>query len=232
MVDAFLVGSALMSATDTGQAARALVHGHVKLCGLTNDADVALAASSGATHAGLIFVPGTPRAVTASRGSELAKVARNAGLRPVGVFRDSAVADVARIAVDAGLDAVQLHGREDIAGMRAEVPDKVEIWAVCPVNHSAPPGRAGADRTLFDTALNGRSGGTGRPFDWSLIAGREELPNAFLAGGIGPANAGAAAAVGAFGLDVGSAVECAPGIKDPERVAALLAALRPPARSR
>jgi indole-3-glycerol phosphate synthase / phosphoribosylanthranilate isomerase len=56
------------------------------------------------------------------------------------------------------------------------------------------------------------------------------LPSAFLAGGIGPDNAGAAAAVGAHGLDVGSRVECAPGLKDPKRVEALFAALRPQSR--
>src|SRR5436190_13681413 len=88
LVDAFLVGSALMAASDTGQAARALVHGRVKLCGLTNAEDVALAASSGATHAGLIFVPRTPRAVTADQGRRLADAA-GAGLKAVGVFRDS-----------------------------------------------------------------------------------------------------------------------------------------------
>ncbi|HVL30545.1 MAG TPA: hypothetical protein VM326_07520, partial [Sphingomicrobium sp.] len=63
------------------------------------------------------------------------------------------------------------------------------------------------------------------------IAGRADLPSAFLAGGIGPANARAAAAVGAYGLDVGSRVEWAPGHKDPDKVSALFAALRPVARS-
>jgi len=67
-------------------------------------------------------------------------------------------------------------------------------------------------------------------FDWSLVAGREDLPAAFLAGGITPANARASAAVGAFGLDVGSGVERAPGTKDATKVKALFAALRPDSR--
>ena len=87
--------------------------------------------------------------------------------------------------------------------------------------------RAGADRILFD---NG-AGGTGKTFDWALLAGRQDLPSAFLAGGIGPANARLAATVGAHGLDVGSSVEAGPGIKDPAKVEALFAALRPGARS-
>jgi indole-3-glycerol phosphate synthase/phosphoribosylanthranilate isomerase len=230
-VDAFLVGSALMAASDTGQAARALVHGRVKLCGLTNAEDMALAARSGATHAGLIFVPGTPRAISAGRGRSLAEAAKGAGMIAVGVFRDCPVADVVRMAGHASLDAIQLHGREEIAELRAVLPDEVEIWAACPVNGVAAPARRGADRSLFDTTRNGRSGGTGEAFDWSLVAGRDDLPAAFLAGGIGPANARAAAAVGAFGIDVGSRVECAPGIKDPDKVKALFAALRPDARA-
>ena len=230
LVDAFLVGSALMSAADTGQAARALVYGPVKLCGLTNEADVALAASAGATHAGLVFVPGTPRAVTKALGAPLAQTARSAGLRTVGVFRDFTPGDVVEIADTAALDAVQLHGREsasDIAGMRVQLRPGTEIWAACTINGSAPPAREGADRSLFDSP----GGGTGTAFDWSLVRERDDLPSAFLAGGIGPANAKAAQAVGAYGLDVGSGVEAAPGLKDPDRVAALFAALRPAARS-
>jgi indole-3-glycerol phosphate synthase/phosphoribosylanthranilate isomerase len=232
-VDAFLVGSALMAASDTGQAARALVHGRVKLCGLTNGGDVALAAASGATHAGFIFAPFSSRTITARRGRDLAAVAKAAGVKCVGVFRDAEIKEVAGIAEDVALDVVQLHGSESdaqIAALRAELPAGVEIWAACLVNGAAPPQRHGADRSLYDTMRDGRSGGTGEAFDWSLIAGREELPSAFLAGGIGPANARSASAVGAYGLDVGSRVECAPGIKDPDKVTALFAALRPGAR--
>ena len=227
LVDAFLVGSALMAAPDTGQAARTLVHGRVKLCGLTNDPDVSLAAAVGATHAGLIFVPGTPRAVEVQRGQGLGAAVRSLGLKSVGVFRDAPADDVIAMVERCGLDAVQLHGREDALSLRQRLPRHVEIWAVCAVNGAAAPARAGADRSLFDN----RIGGTGDAFDWSLVAGRADLPAAFLAGGIGPANARAAAAVGAFGLDVGSRVELEPGLKDPEKISALFAALRPASRS-
>ena len=233
-VDAFLVGSALMAAADTGQSARALVHGRVKLCGLTSAADVALAAAAGATHAGFILVPGTPRAIRREQATALAEMARASGLKSVGVFRDALPGEAARIALAAGFDAVQLHGREDVASiaqLRGALPPAVEIWAACGVNGAAAPARRGADRTLFDTALGSRFGGTGRAFDWALLHGRDDLKNAFLAGGIGPDNARQAAAVGAYGLDVGSGVEAGPGIKDAAKVSALFAALRAPART-
>jgi indole-3-glycerol phosphate synthase/phosphoribosylanthranilate isomerase len=222
LVDGFLVGSALMAAPDVGQAARALVHGRVKLCGITRRDDVALAAASGATHVGLIMVPGTPRAITTDQARPLAEAIRQAGMKAVGVFRD---ADIDTI-VELPLDAVQLHGSESqdvIDRLRDRLPATTEIWAA----GEASACRRRSDRTLFDSG----SGGTGQPFDWSLIAGREALPTAFLAGGITPANAAAAAQVGGYGLDVGSGVEASPGIKDPAKVAALFAALRPASRT-
>lgn len=229
--DAFLVGSSLMASNDIGEAARALVHGRVKLCGLTCEEDVALAAGNGATHAGFIFVPGTPRHVTVDRARTLAAEAKARGMKAVGVFRDAAPPEVASAADRLALDAVQLHGTEDVTAVRSGIAEAVEIWALCGVNGGAGDPRHGADRTLFDTKRNGRSGGTGAPFDWSLVRDRRDLPSAFLAGGIGPANAAAACKVGAFGLDVGSAIEAEPGRKDPAKTAALFAALRPSSRS-
>ena len=227
LADAFLVGSSLMAAPDIAEAARALVHGRVKLCGLTRGEDVALAARSGATHAGFIFVPETPRAIDLSQGSELAELARQSGLKSVGVFRDTDVRAVADTAEKLGLDAVQLHGSEDAALIRRALPASTEVWALCGVGSRPSPTRTGGDRTLFDTVRGGSSGGTGHSFDWSLLKGRSDLPSAFLAGGISAANAAAASRVGAFGLDVGSGVEHRPGIKDAAKVEDLFAALRP-----
>ena len=232
--DAFLVGSSLMAAPDITEAARALVHGRVKLCGLTRAEDVELAARSGATHAGLIFVDESQRAVRVGDAGRLATLANKLGLKSVGVFRDCSLEQVRTTALMIGLDAVQLHGREseaEVAAIRTALPDQIELWAVSGVGAQAAPARAGADRTLFDTVKDQRCGGTGMPFDWSLIEGRSDLPSAFVAGGIGPANADRAASLGAYGIDVGSAVEAGPGIKDAAKVEALFAALRPAARS-
>jgi len=219
IADAFLVGSALMAARDVVDAARALVHGRVKMCGLTRVEDVELAARSGATHAGMVFVPGTPRAVSVGQARALVETAKRHGLKAVGVFRDASPDDIGSAALLLGLDGVQLHGSEDVAAVRAGLPPSTQVWAVCA---DGGPARPGADRTLFDTG----SGGTGTAFDWGLIAGRDDLPNSFLAGGIGPANARDASRVGTYGLDVGSSVEARPGAKDPAKVQALFAALR------
>lgn len=231
--DAFLVGSSLMRAAEPARAARALAFGRAKVCGLTSAEDAGHAVAAGATHAGIVMVPGTPRVVPVDRAAPIADAARQRGAAIVGVFRNAerpAVADAARALA---LDAVQLHGREDaayVADLRKVLPDGTEIWAAAPIGETAAPPRAGADRTLFDTEVNGASGGTGIAFDWSRLEGRDDLPHGILAGGLDPANARAASRVGAYALDVGSGVEAAPGRKDPARLSAFFEALRAPTR--
>jgi indole-3-glycerol phosphate synthase/phosphoribosylanthranilate isomerase len=223
--DAFLVGSALMRAQKPAEAARALAFGRVKVCGLTNAADLDMAAAAGASHAGFVMVPGTPRAVTpAAAEAILAKA--EAKPRLVGIFRDESPQTVDAAARRLGLHAVQLHGREEVAAFRALLPQDTEIWAAAQVGPGPIGARPGADRLLFDSG----PGGTGRTFDWSRVAGRPELERGLLAGGLTPANARSAAGLGAYALDVGSGLEATPGWKDSNLVATFFEALRPAAR--
>jgi indole-3-glycerol phosphate synthase/phosphoribosylanthranilate isomerase len=229
--DAFLVGSALMRSAAPARAARALAFGRVKVCGVTKEEDALLAARSGANWVGMVMVPNTPRAVTLAQAEAVADAAE--GAARVAVFRNEKVMAVADAARALGLGAVQLHGAEDagyIRGLRSLLPEGVEIWAAGAVGDAVPEPRLGADRTLFDTAVGGQSGGTGIAFDWGRIRGRGELEAALLAGGLRPENAAEAARVGAYGLDVCSGIEAAPGRKDPARVGAFFAALRLPVR--
>lgn len=229
-VDAFLVGSSLMASEDIWQAARALVHGRVKICGLTRAEDASLAVSSGATHAGLIFAESSKRRV-GSNADVLADAARSCGAKTVGVFQDQDLAFVTATAGELGLDAVQLHGNETgLDKLKSALPENCEVWAASPVGTEVTPERAGADRILYDTQKDGRTGGTGEAFDWALLNGRVALSNAFIAGGLNPSNVRDAQKVGSYGIDVSSGVESAPGIKDPSRVAALFEALRPSSR--
>lgn len=228
--DAFLVGSSLMRAENPALAARALAYGRVKVCGLTDPEDAALAASRGASYAGLVLVPHTPRGVTRAQAEA---VAAAAGIPAVGVFRNEKLAVVADTARALGLAAVQLHGEEDAAYIRALrplLPEGTDIWGVAAVGRDLPEPRPGADRTLFDTKTAGQSGGTGIAFDWNRIGARDDLGDGIVAGGLNPENAGQAAMLGAFALDVGSGVESAPGRKDPQKMQAFFEALRVPVR--
>jgi len=223
--DAFLVGTALMRAARPAEAARALAFGRVKVCGLTNAADLDMAARAGATHAGFVMVAGTPRAVTPAKAEAILAAAKSTP-RIVGIFRDADPGEVNAAARRLGLHAVQLHGGEEVDACRVLLPAETEIWAAATVGAGAIGPRAGADRVLFDSG----PGGTGRTFDWSRVAGRPELKRGLVAGGLDPANAAAAARLGAYALDVGSGLEAVPGWKDSHRTAAFFEALRLPAR--
>ncbi|MGK4432108.1 bifunctional indole-3-glycerol-phosphate synthase TrpC/phosphoribosylanthranilate isomerase TrpF, partial [Yersinia enterocolitica] len=73
--------------------------------------------------------------------------------------------------------------------------------------------------------LDSGNGGTGQSFDWSLLAG-QPLDNVLLAGGLGADNCSAAAQLGCAGLDLNSGVESTPGVKDPQKIAAVFQTLR------
>jgi indole-3-glycerol phosphate synthase/phosphoribosylanthranilate isomerase len=223
-----------MRAKRPAQAARSLAFGRVKVCGVRSREDAREAARAGACFTGLVMVPESPRAVTPADAEPVAEAARRLGCGVVGVFRNENPRRIADAAQWLGLRAVQLHGSEDgeyIRGLRTLLPVGVEVWAAGPVGAAVPPQRPGADRTLFDTEVGGRTGGTGQAFDWSRLRGRRELRTALLAGGLRPSNASAAARVGAWALDVGSGVEAMPGRKDPSKMAAFFDALRFPVRS-
>lgn len=229
--DAFLVGTSLMRAEDPARAARELAFGRVKVCGLTDAHDAALAIEFGAAYAGLVMVPNTPRAVSFNQAQAI--IDGVDGTRFVGVFRNEKVMQVATVTRLLGLAAIQLHGEEDagyIRALRALVPGECEIWAASAVGKSVPEPRLGVDRTLFDAMVGGRWGGTGKTFDWSRIERRDDLGTNILAGGLAPGNARAAARLGTYALDIGSGVEMAPGRKDAGKLHAFFEAVRVPAR--
>lgn len=226
-VDGFLIGSSLMRAPDPAQAARALIFGRVKLCGLKCREDIL--AGAAAAFAGFVFVPGSPRHLAAEAAAPLGGQARRAGMLPVGVFRDAPLAVVADIAALLNLHAVQLHGGEDEAyvnALRLQLPAQCEIWTAVSVGRD-PLDRLGGHRLLFDHG----DGGSGSNFDWRLLRDHPRLDQAIVAGGIGPVNAREAAALGAYAIDVGSALDAAPGVKSAARIHDLFEALRPNART-
>jgi phosphoribosylanthranilate isomerase len=83
----------------------------VKLCGVTRASDARLAARLGVDLIGLIFYPDSPRAVTVERAKEIVRELPPTVSR-VGVFVNSSPGSISRIAQEAGLDYVQLHGEE------------------------------------------------------------------------------------------------------------------------
>ena len=228
LVDAFLIGSSLMRSAEPAQAARELIFGRTKLCGLNCGADVR--AARPAAYAGFVFVPGSPRHVTADEAAPLVGIAQRSGVQPVGIFRDAPLRTVGDIATLLNLRAVQLHGHESVEyvrSLRRDLPASCEIWTALSVGRE-PLASRGGDRLVFDN----ESGGSGRTFNWALVQTHPELPRAIVAGGIGPHNARAARRLGAYAIDVGSSLDVKPGRKSLDKIAALFDALRPTSRRR
>ena len=134
---------------------------------------------------------------------------------------------VADLATLLNLDAVQLHGDEDgeyVRELRArELPAACEIWTAVSVGRDAAGDAAAATAccsTMAAAARAARSTGT-------LVAAIPHLPQSIVAGGIGPHNARAARRLGAYAIDVGSALDVLPGRSRRRRSRALFEALRP-----
>lgn len=204
----------------------------VKICGITNLEDALAAVSAGADALGFNFYRRSPRFIEplAARG-----IVRQlpSDLLTVGVFvNEPAPDDVRRLADQAEVSAVQLHGDEspdyceNLEGRLVIKALRVDASYV-PENATRYP----VDAILldaFDKNNPGERGGTGHTCDWTLARlTRDLVPKLFLAGGLAPENVGnAIAVVDPYGVDAASKLEIVPGRKDRERVRAFIAATR------
>lgn len=202
--------------------------GVVKICGLTTADDALAAAAAGADLLGFVFFPHSRRCLPAAAAPWIAALPLE-GVGRVGVFRDQEAGLIEELAAAAGLELVQLHGNEGPEvcarlGGRGRVIKAVSVEG--PVDWGRVRAFGEVAQILFDTA-SPTGGGTGRTFDWSLLAGRPPGLSFWLAGGLHPANVGAAIALARpDGVDVASGVELAGGRKDPARMRAFVGAAR------
>lgn len=192
----------------------------IKICGLTREEDALFCAEKGTDFVGFIFVPSTPRFIEPERAATIAAKLREREKRPriVGVFRDASAEYMHEIGALVGLDMVQMHGNEtddDIKSVGLSAIKTYRVGDTLPDTTAHPS----AQWLLFDTFEERRSGGTGRRFDWSLLAMYPRTKPFFLAGGLGPDNIAAAISlVRPDGVDIGSAVETSPGVKDHDKL--------------
>jgi phosphoribosylanthranilate isomerase len=184
----------------------------VKFCGITRADDARIAAGLGVDAIGLVFVPGSQRAVDLARAEAIC-----AALPPmvtvVGLFMNAARDAVERACASLPLNVLQFHGDETPEycasfgrpwwkALPAASPETVHYrdWS-------------GAAALVLDSHAPGAMGGSGKTLNWDAL-----LPPPgpwILAGGLDPDNVGAAiAALAPPGVDVSSGIESAPGRKD------------------
>ena len=204
----------------------------VKICGLKTDDAVAAALRAGADMIGFVFFPKSPRNVSIDEAVRLAAPVRGrVKIVALAVDPDDALVDA--IASRLAPDLLQLHGRET-PGRVAEIAARsgLAVMKALPVAEAADLAAVPAHvphvaRILFDAkppkTPEALPGGNGLAFDWRLIRDLDPGRPIMLSGGLTPENvAQAIAATGVAAVDVSSGVERAPGVKDPEKIAAFI----------
>jgi phosphoribosylanthranilate isomerase len=195
----------------------------VKICGTTSEEDALLAVAMDADAVGFIFAP-SPRQISPTLARDIAQ-RLPPEVMTVGVFRNEAPRRVVDIMQHAGLQCAQLHGQErpeQARWIRKRLPYVFQAFA------AGDPAVARAREYGVDAVLlDNPAPGSGQVFDWALAS---EVPTGLrviIAGGLTPNNvSGAVSAVQPWGVDVVSGVEKSPGVKDPVKLRAFVAAAR------
>lgn len=237
--DGVLVGEYLMRSAHPGAAARGLRRGgqrFVKIDGITRREDALAAEAAGADAVGFVFAD-SPRRLTPAAARQLGE---GLGVERVGVFADAPPPEVAAIARAAGLTMVQLHDRDvaptAVTALRGE---GFEVLAVVDASAADAPMRARAlagagALPLLDARTGPRPDGQGGRLDLEAAAKvARAVRRLVIAGGLDAQSVGRAIErVDPYGVDVSSGVESSPGIKDPGRMRAFVAAARARAPAR
>ena len=198
----------------------------IKICGLTREEDVDAAVAAGADAIGFVFYPPSPRYVAPQRAAELAR-----RIPPfvdvVGLFVNEAP-EVVHSTCDAlPINVLQFHGDEGEAYCRQFARPYLRAARVRPGLDLVEFARSFSDARglLLDAFVEGYGGG-GHVFDWTLIP--PDLPGFLvLSGGLTATNVGdAIRRVRPAAVDVSSGVEAGKGVKDHDKIAAFVAAVR------
>jgi phosphoribosylanthranilate isomerase len=207
----------------------------VKICGLSTAATLEAALAAGADMAGFVFFPKSPRHVGYETARALGALARGRA-RIVALSVDADDDALGRIIEALSPDILQLHGRETPSRV-GEIRQRFGRQTMKAIGVAAPEDFAAAapyddvaDFLLIDAKPPRDAalpGGNGLAFDWRLARRFSPKTPWLLSGGLDPGNvAEAIASAGAFGVDVSSGVESAPGVKDEMKIRAFIAAAR------
>ncbi|MEW9856276.1 phosphoribosylanthranilate isomerase [Novosphingobium sp. M1R2S20] len=206
----------------------------IKICGINTPTALDATIAARADYAGLVFFPRSPRNVSLNDAAILGSQAKGR-IGTVGLFVDADDSLIAEAVAAASLTVLQLHGTEPpdrAAHLRSRFG--LPVWKAVSVAGTQDLARAAsyrgaADLVLFDakTPPGTLPGGMGLSFDWSLLNNWSGGVNWGLAGGLSARNVvNALQTTRASLVDTSSGVETAPGVKDPDMIAAFCAAVR------
>lgn len=196
----------------------------IKICGLSRPCDIESVNEAKPDFCGFIInVPKSKRNVSPDTVRQLAKNL-SPDVKPVGVFVNAPMDEIAALTEDGTLAYVQLQGKEDEAYIAA-LRERIHVPIIQAFKVSCPEDVAHAQQSSADyILLDNGSGGTGKTFDRSHL--RDIIRPYILAGGLGPDNLGLAVSqLAPWGVDLSSGVET-DGFKDKNKVLAAVQAVR------
>lgn len=208
----------------------------VKICGLRSAAAMDAALAAGADMVGLVFFPRSPRNVQIPEAVPLAARARGrAEVVTLTVDADDVILGTIVGAVKP--DILQLHGQESPERvMEIRKRFGVKVMKAVGIAEEADLAMLSHYASVSDVLLadakppktpQALPGGNGLAFDWRLVAGLDPGVPVMLSGGLNPETVADAVRLTRLqGVDVSSGVESAPGIKDPGKIRAFVAAAR------
>lgn len=200
----------------------------VKVCGITSEDDARRAVRHGADAVGFVLWEQSPRAVSLERAAAISR-ALPPFVWKVGVFVNATPDEVEFATAMARLDVAQLHGDEDVEAYR-----HLAVRLLKSVSLTGPEDVARAMALpsdvmpLVDAHDPVLRGGTGTLASWTLAAEVARARPTILAGGLNAENvADAVVTVQPWGVDVSSALEDEPGVKNAKKLAVFFAAVEP-----
>jgi phosphoribosylanthranilate isomerase len=143
----------------------------------------------------------------------------------VGVFVDENAFEILGLAKNLGLEYVQLHGKENRKTCSILKKQGLKILKAFSIDDqfkfsSTNAFKSVADYFLFDTKTK-LHGGSGKKFNWNILADYKEETPFFLSGGIGPNDAQIIKKIKhpkLAGIDLNSGFEDKPGLKNIENL--------------
>ena len=202
----------------------------LKVCGMRDPANILeIAHEIKPDFMGFIFYAGSKRFVLPHIEDKATTIyALPKEIARVGVFVNHPLHEVIGLVLRYKLAYVQLHGDEDVIYCKKLKAQNIRVIKVFRVNDTLPVSAIEAfsdtvDYFLFDTKASDY-GGTGKVFDWSILANYPVEKPFLLSGGLNLQNIEGilkAPMPYLYGIDVNSHFEVEPGLKDLDALRAL-----------
>lgn len=195
----------------------------LKICGMKQAANIAAVAELQPDYLGFIFYKKSPRIIS-EVSAELIKYVPPT-IKTTGVFVDEDLQVIKQHIIRYNLKAVQLHGNESEVYCEELKATGAEIIKAFGIAENFDFSKLEAyldvvDYFLFDTQTPAH-GGSGKLFDWKLLANYLYDKPYFLSGGIDLTHTATIKDINdprLYAVDVNSKFELEPGLKDVEKL--------------